>query len=101
MRNLSTNDTWILRTLAKLDCYIKAEHQNFYDEFIALRTHINKMTFINRKTELRDVYFLLREVAVTYKEGVEQFSTYFETKKVNYRVAALMKKYQSELATVQ
>ena len=100
MKTLSNNDIWILRTLIKLNDYIKAEHQNFYDEFIALRTHINQMTYRNKSTNLRDVYTLLRKIAIEYKSGAEQFAEYYNKQKVNKRVDKLMQVYAAEIVEV-
>ena len=98
MKTLSNNDTWILRTLIKLNDYLKAEHENFYDDMIALRFHINKMTYLNRKTGLRDIYVLLRSVSQEYQKGAESFSEFMVTSELNKTVKKLMRNYKPEIA---
>lgn len=57
MKNLSNNDIWILRTFTKLKTFISTEHTNAHEEMITLTKHINKMTYRNRASNLRMVYF--------------------------------------------
>lgn len=98
METLQGNDLWILRTFAKLKQFISVEHANPAEEFIALSKHINKMTYKNRNTTYRKVYFLLRDVVAQYKIGNEEFNQFFQTGKMQKAINEIASEYQELLA---
>lgn len=100
MKTLSSNDTWILRTLVKLNDFLSKKTATPFEEFARLNEHIRQMTYRNRATNLRDVYEDLRQITITYFKGSDEFLKLLSNKKFKAEIKRLMNEYALEITEV-
>ncbi len=99
MNNLSNNDIWILRSLAKLDSFLSEKQPDPIKSLPPIGWHLKKMVRINRGTQLQDVYNTLNQFVYIF-EGKSLFislESLFDSEEIHKHVTQLMDKYQSEL----